>query len=277
MDKDNHVKVAGVGEGKSKALKMCGELLVAGLWRTLELQAVMEMGNLAIEVLPEELEVQTLGVLFDILNDNTKAEDIEQIRNIISAPDIESIVKLLSQKRRSGLDIFQSSIDSVTLIVAHAMLDSAVTQFLRISRELDPDSWVKDILNKKITVSEHLQDMSSGQQTAIADKLDKVIDELSRDALVKRIEILFSKCPPPSEWPTELAQMKTFQFDKNAINELDLLRQDLLHRPFSDTTIEDARSKVWLLLKTALYLFTLVLRHFNIKAIDAVQHPITEA
>lgn len=118
----------------------------------------------------------------------------------------------------------QASIDAASLVFAHSILDDFVSECCRLSMEADPDDWANAINQRKVSI-ERVRSFSNDQ--LIKDELQDYGNQISRDALLKRVRILFNKCPPV---PFVL-KVIPYTFDQGRLESLDKLRQQVVHRP----------------------------------------------
>lgn len=131
----------------------------------------------------------------------------------------------------------QSAIDAASLVFAHSLLDDCASECCRISLLADPGAWMQDIVQRKVSV-EQLQ--SSSLDQILADLRASYVEQLTKDALMKRLDTLNAKCQPVAPLRTDGV---TYAYDRDRVKNLDALRHQIVHRPAEQkrlpTTLED--------------------------------------
>ena len=98
--------------------------------------------------------------------------------------------------RRSDLTS-RASVDSASLVFAHSILDDLATECCRISAAADPNEWRHAIRDRRIRVGD-LAERPAEQ--LIHSALAEYLDQLGKEALLKRLDILSTKCQPAPKW-----------------------------------------------------------------------------
>ena len=109
---------------------------------------------------------------------------------------------------------------------------SSRTQFLTtwqlsvaaVSAAADPTEWRQAVRDRKIRLGD-LQNRSA--EELIDSTLAEYLDQLSKEALLKRLDILNTKCQPAPKW--SFARQE-YRFDRDRIEHLDQERQAVIHR-----------------------------------------------
>ena len=87
------------------------------------------------------------------------------------------------------------------------------------------------------------------------------LDALERESLLKRVDRLFALCQPPHGFDP----MRNYTFDRDRVEQIDHLRQRIVHGDDPFTPIPDIRIQVEYMAKTAMFMMTLVNHRYKIK------------
>ena len=164
-----------------------------------------------------------------------------------------------SEMARSEINTFLFTVDAASIIFAHSILDGAAYDYCRVTSIVDPNSWAEIISEKQIKLKNF-----KGKQydDIVKEKVnDYIIKEVERKSLLFKVDKLFQICRPSSEF----SPIKNFEFDRDRLLKLDILRHEIVHGsgPFPQTEAVD--EKIKLLQDAGSYLMALVNMRYNLK------------
>jgi hypothetical protein len=118
----------------------------------------------------------------------------------------------------------QSAVDAATVIFAHSILDDVASECCRISVHADPNAWAAAIKKRQVSI----EDIENRTYEQIRDEhLGKYVSKLTRESLVKRLDLLNQRCRPV---PPFYVRGKKYDYATARIKDLDILRQAIIHR-----------------------------------------------
>lgn len=118
---------------------------------------------------------------------------------------------------------FQAAVDAASLVFAHSVLDDAALGYCRVMGLHAPEEFLFKIRDKQVKLGEAI---AQGASELIAEKVNGFLNDLERESLVKKIDLLFAICQPqPGQ-----SSLKNFVFDMSRLRQLDSLRHDFVHK-----------------------------------------------
>jgi len=159
---------------------------------------------------------------------------------------------------REQLANFSHAVDAAALVFMHAALDAAVSDLCRVTALLAPGDWETFLEDQKVTLS---QLKGTTYDALLAAKLETHLDALDRESLLKRVDRMFALCRPPKDFDP----MRNYTFDRNRVDQIDRLRQRIVHGDDPFTPIADIPIQVEYMAKTAMFMMTLVNHRYKVK------------
>ncbi len=152
---------------------------------------------------------------------------------------------------------FRNTLQSAALIFAHAVLDAAVFDCLRICAIESPTYWSEKLFNKKVSLGEVSKNQYAALlQGAISDELTK----LERESLMKKVDTVFSICSP-----TETIFLTNgFRFDRDRLSSLDELRHRLVHEPGGQLPFDTTFDDLDFMRSSGFHIFTMIGNKFDV-------------
>lgn len=148
--------------------------------------------------------------------------------------------------------------DAALVVFSHSMLDSALSDLCRISALISPRDWLPCVSKRKVD----LCDVETGTfGDLLRRKLDEFLDELERDPLIKRADLLWARCHPEGSFNP----IKGYKFDRNTIQELDRIRQGVVHGDLIGKLIPEAQEKSDYLISTAFFFGDMLSERYGLK------------
>ncbi len=153
------------------------------------------------------------------------------------------------------------SLDAACLVFFHSALDAAAFDFCRVSALQAPSDWENDVKDSKISLSD-VKTKSFDQM--LAEKLAQQLDKFEREGLMIKVDKLFAKCKPPSDW----SPMTGYKFDRDRLEDFDKQRHEIVHgfalgKPLQRFPLSDENEHY--VQQTAMYLFGLIHRRYGLQ------------
>jgi hypothetical protein len=167
----------------------------------------------------------------------------EMVAGLLEFPDMRSVISMPPEESpvggeeafkdllvKNNLILFRVGVDTASLILAHTTLDSVADLCCRASAAADPSAWLFTVREKTFSLRE-LEKSSPDQiqKRALAHQMTV----LSRESLLKRINLLFKVCKPDSS----TLNSGTYRFNRDRLDHLDKLRNMFVHDPSPATRI----------------------------------------
>jgi len=141
--------------------------------------------------------------------------------------------------------------DAATLIFTHSAVDASAFDYCKVIALHAPKDWLEEILGKKVELREAL---NKSQHELVEGKLQGLLETLSRESLLTKIDLLFAKCRPEAKW----SPMEGYKYDRGRIELLDGIRHEVIHGQGPDAAKNVSAEDQNYLLSTSLFLMMLV-------------------
>jgi hypothetical protein len=152
----------------------------------------------------------------------------------------------------------QVAVDAASIVFAHSFLDGAAFDYCRVTALVAPRDWESALDQKQIKLSE-AREMAYEQ--VLKKKLDEFLEQLERESLLKKADLLFARCKPPEKW----SPMSTYTYSRGRLEELDTYRHEVIHGDNLGKGIENAADHVDYLMRTVLFFQGLVNLRYDLK------------
>jgi hypothetical protein len=149
------------------------------------------------------------------------------------------------------LEIFKSSVDAASLVFAHSVVDAAAQDLTRIVATIDPASF-EERLGKKTFSLDEIKSFSYDQLRRL--KIDELVSATERKSLLEKCDLLHSLCKPDAKFEF----IRHFQFDRERLEHLDLLRHRVVHEPRIATVARVSDAELLFLKNSAIHLMGLL-------------------
>ena len=166
--------------------------------------------------------------------------------------------KIGSAMVENSLNNYNAAIDATSLIFAHSVLDSVAYDCCEISATIAPDDWVADIKSMKLELGDAL---TYERDALITANIQKLLSRIERMSLLKKIEFIFKRCPPPNK---ELLT-ESYTFDRDRLLQLDQLRHDIIHSNKPLIKLPRGDKDIYFFRQTCVFLLVLLHHRYNIK------------
>ena len=154
----------------------------------------------------------------------------------------------------------RASVDAASLVFAHSVLDANAIDYLQVTALAAPKDWLPDVQNKQVSLGDVVR---LKPDELFHQSLEKRLKQLERESLVTKIEVLFARCQPPPKW----SPMTDNQFDRQRLQKMDKLRQDIVHGEALGRVIPNVEQELDYLNRTSLFLLSLVNFHYGLRLV----------
>jgi hypothetical protein len=211
------------------------------------------------------------------------AQKVALLSELLTKPEHEKLFlvdrqKLIEQKFGEKMAEFfasqslrhaRASVDAASLVFAHSVLDANAFDYLRVTALAAPKDWLPDVQNKQVSLEDVLRLKSD---ELFHQALKKRLEQLERESLITKIDVLFARCQPPPKW----SPMTDYQFDPQRLQKVDKLRQDILHGEALGRVIPNVEQELDYLNRTTMFLLGLVNFRYGLR-LDPMHGGTTEA
>src|SRR6267143_2915610 len=91
----------------------------------------------------------------------------------------------------------QVAVDAASIVFAHSFLDGAAFDYCRVTTLVAPGDWESVVDQRQVKLSEVWE---LGYDQALKRKLDEFLEQLERESLLEKADLLFARCQPPEKW-----------------------------------------------------------------------------
>jgi hypothetical protein len=126
------------------------------------------------------------------------------------------VAKTLTEQ---SVDTFEASLDAAALIFTHSVLDGAVLDWCRVCSMAEPTDFLPMLADRRIA----LKDVQRSTFPVLLNtEIRRFLDNLERDPLSKKMDLLFKLCQPPAGFEAVVG----YRYDRDRLGQLDQLRHD---------------------------------------------------
>ena len=168
------------------------------------------------------------------------------------------------------IESIRSAIDSASIVLAHSLLDAAATDYLKLTRHLDPAAWREMIMEKPIE-GYVFKDLTPNFLNELQNKLfDAKERDIERRSFPGKVEELFRLCSsvlPTTKFCLRNAwnDDKFEKFDMAVLKRIDRLRHDIVHQNASLDIHQDVKSDLSFLKQLRSYLHRILNKRYKIE------------
>ena len=150
------------------------------------------------------------------------------------------------------------AIDAASLVFAQSMLDDCALSYCRVCALISPEDWETFFEAKKIKFSSV---RSESFQTIRNELVKAKLDQLARESLLSKVDILFILCRPPKDF----APMRNYVFDRQRLEVLDTKRHQIIHGNGLMYALENLDEDLTFIQKTGQYLMGLLQQRYGLR------------
>jgi hypothetical protein len=203
--------------------------------------------------------------------ENVRAEKVKFVDGLVRGGEFDKLFldkagffkamppeKLIEEMTEATVRQGQVGVDAASIVFAHSFLDGAAFDYCRVIALLAPRDWESTLDQRQVKLSEARE---LGYDVALRKKLDEYLEELERESLLKKADLLFARCKPPEKW----SPMHDYTYDRDRLKILDTYRHEIIHGDSLGKGIKNASEEVDYLLRTVLFFMGLVNLHYNLR------------
>jgi hypothetical protein len=154
---------------------------------------------------------------------------------------------------------FESVLDAASLVFAHSVLDGAAFDWCKVCARAGPEDLMQYVAKKTFSLAEI--SAAANYEELRDDAIAKYVDDLGKESLLKKLDILFALCRPPRGF----VGIEKYHYDRERIRRLDNLRHDYVHRGTLGVRLPRGDDDIWYLWKTTNFLLPLVSQRYSIR------------
>jgi hypothetical protein len=166
--------------------------------------------------------------------------------------------KLVEVMTESTVRQAQQVADAASIVLAHSFLDGAAFDYCRVIALAAPHDWEGTLDQRQIRLSEARE---LGYEQMLKRKLDEFLEQLERESLLKKADLLFARCQPPDKWNP----IKDYSYHRGRLEYLDNYRHEVIHGDGLGKDIANASEEVEYLSQTVMFFQALVNRRYHLR------------
>lgn len=152
----------------------------------------------------------------------------------------------------------RAAIDAASLVFAQSVLDDCAWSYLKVCSLANPADWEPIIAEKKASFAAY----SGKPHDVLRDEMIKEkLEQLERDSLVKKVDILFQLCMPPKGY----APLNNYAYDRDRLEKIDGARHAIIHRNGMGKPVANIDDDLDFISKTTKYLLALVNHKYGVQ------------
>jgi hypothetical protein len=228
---------------------------LSGRWQeTLSFRKVAELG---LPSAAREAELANTGAAEEFLNDSEN--DLLFLSKQGFIDYVGGAAGVGKTMTAAQLGAFCSAVDAASLVFVHSAVDAAVSDLCRLAALIAPNDWMPWLNNATLSLAEA---KARPIDELISAKLASLVERLDREALLFRVDRLFAICQPP----VGFAPLNDYTYDRARVEQLDKLRQSIVHRPESARApIPDCEDSLRFLFRTGLFLWSMLNAKYGVR------------
>jgi len=178
--------------------------------------------------------------------------DFRKIFGEVEKPINPELMNLMqTQVTLRVLSSASAAIDAASLVFAQSVVDDAAWSYLKICAMADPAAWEGEIDDRKVRVNEL---KAKSYEDIRAELIETRLKQIGRESLVKKIDLLFTLCPPPKDF----APLNNYTYDRSRIEKIDGQRHNVIHENGFSTPLPELKNDLDYLYKTIWFMVGLV-------------------
>jgi hypothetical protein len=237
-----------------EAQSALNELFARSMERARLITSLRRVAEVALPLSVPVLEREDAAFLRTLAMDESWVGLLAKPAEFLSKEAPAALAPMMVQRT---VEAARSVMDAACLVFAHAGLDDAALECCRITMLVVPEEWDKELLTSKVAL-QRVRD--SSYEGLAREAREQRLAELARESLLRKIALVFKRCPPPKGWNPFTDGTR---YDDERVRRLDSLRHRLVHGPFINA-VDSADDDVWFLLRVPYFLCLLVNRRFRL-------------
>jgi hypothetical protein len=156
-----------------------------------------------------------------------------------------------------SVDTFEASLDAAALIFTHSVLDGAALDWCRVCAMAEPTDFLPMLGDRRIA----LRDVQRSTFPVLLNgAIKSYLDNLERESLPKKMDLLFRLCQPPAGFEG----VQGYQYDRDRLAQLDQLRHDYVHGRARLSRLPNGDDDLLFLQHTGSFMVPLVHQHYGV-------------
>ena len=152
----------------------------------------------------------------------------------------------------------RAAIDAASLVFAQSVLDDCAWSCLKVCSLANPADWEPIIAEKKASFAAY----SGKTHDVIRDEMiQEKLKQLERDSLLKKADLLFQLCTPPSGY----VPINNYTYDRDRLENIDDARHGIIHKNSMGKPVVNIDDDLDFISKTANYLLALVNHKYSVQ------------
>jgi hypothetical protein len=164
---------------------------------------------------------------------------------------------MVGRMTHTAIKSAQNSVNAASLVFAHTVLDAWLLDLCRVTAMKAPQDWESSVKDRKFSLSS-IRD--ARYQQLLEEALARFFEQLERDSLLMKIDLLFQSCRPEPDWLAE-----RYRYDGERVRNLDDLRHKIVHGDALRGAIPDLGSELFYLQQTGMYLMGIVSLSYGVQ------------
>jgi len=178
--------------------------------------------------------------------------DFRKIFGDVDKPMNTELANLLqNQVTQLVLSSASAAINAASLVFAQSIVDDAAWSYLEVCAIVDPAAWEGQIDDRKVSFKDL---KAKSHEDVRAELIEARLQQISRESLLTKIDLLFKLCPPPNDF----APLKNYVYDRSRLEKIDNQRHNMIHENGFGTPLPTLEEDLGYLNKTAWFLMGLV-------------------
>jgi hypothetical protein len=167
---------------------------------------------------------------------------------------------LVTETTAMTIDQAKIASDAASIVFMHTVLDAAAFDYCRVAALAAPRDWERFLKDRKVSL---LDIQTSSFDALFQAALGLYLNQLERESLLRKTDLLFSLCPP--EKALTAGGDKSYVFDRDRLERIDLFRHEIVHGGEIERRVENADEETDYMMSTVIHLMTLVSDRFGFK------------
>lgn len=173
-------------------------------------------------------------------------------------PDYAALVKIGA---KAMLDTTYAQVNAATLIFYHSILDGVAFDCLRVTALQAPRDWEEDFASVQVGL---LEARDQAYDKLLQARIDKRLETLERESLLKKVGKLCARCRPTHNW----SPMDGYAYDQTRIRQFDDQRHEIVHgaaigKPLALFPVTD--ESLFYLLRTGMFFVALINMRYGLQ------------
>ena len=165
---------------------------------------------------------------------------------------------LANEMGQASMETYAGAIKAASVVFWHSVLDAVTLDLCQVTTIVAPEAWDFEVGRKTVP----LDNVRSSNYVDLRSRaLRKRLEELDRESVVKKIEILYKCCGIEKIW----SSVEGYSFDLTRVQQIDGRRHEIVHGNGLMAVSKINEADIDYLASTARHLCVMVAVHFSLK------------